>query len=90
MSTTISPIAAAEAVGLDPYELARYLRTAAFSKLTALAGDIERGGWSNRGDVDYGEFVETYTAVWRIVEAAQACDAQWQAEIAAPTEEEDA
>jgi hypothetical protein len=78
-TTTISPIDAAEALGIDTFDLARHLRAAAAEALESLASDCKRGGETAEGDIGHYEFNQRAAQAWRIVESAQACDADWQA-----------
>jgi hypothetical protein len=78
MTATITPLEAGEALGLTPFDLARLLRERAESFLTSLAYDIRHGGESNRGDVERDEYDAVLERVWRLVEAAKVCDAEWQ------------
>lgn len=83
MTVKITPLEAAEAVGLDPFAMANYLRDEAATKFDALSTAIRHGNESNQGDVDYGDITEAVDAAWKLLASAKVCDAHWQAEIQA-------
>jgi len=80
MTQTISPLDAAEALGLAAFTLANVMRAEAAQSLKSLANDIERGNISDRGDVDKDEYRRVTDEAWRMVEIAKVCDAEWMRE----------
>ncbi len=80
MPTIINPIEAAEAVGMTAYDFDNLLRDNAAGRLENLASRIRHGNEASEGDVEYDDYAEIASEVWRQVEAAKVLTEAWARE----------
>lgn len=77
LTTTITPLEAAEAAGISVFEFDNILRDQAAMRLENLASRIRRGNESAAGDVERSDYDDITASVWRQVEAAKVLTAHW-------------